>query len=423
MKILLVEDSPTLRYTMNSFIQRAGHEAILAASGEEALQLIERDPVDLVIMDVEMPGLDGFETTRLIREFFGQRWVPIIFITGMNDEASYQKGIEAGGDDYMIKPVSHTILQAKLRAFERIVEMQAQLQKLNAELQALSQRDGLTGLFNRRTYEEKVASQWAISSRAREPVALLMMDVDHFKDYNDYYGHQAGDDCLRAVARTLAETLHRPADLLARYGGEEFIALLPGTDVPGAATVAETLRTAVEHLAIPHARSTVSDAVTISVGVAVTEYTSGISPSDLVREADEALYIAKAHGRNYVKLKEILPHKTLLLLEPNPVSASRCSSVLAEEFNMLTASTLDECLEIAHRVHPDLIVLGTSNTRADSAQIRKELQGNPHLAGAPVLLRGKDLLTDGPELLNELRRYLNQKRPLEGLPTQQKEEV
>lgn len=421
MKILLVEDSATLRYTMNSFIRRAGHEAILAASGEEALQLIESDPVDLVIMDVEMPGLDGFETTRLIREFFGQHWVPIIFITGMSDEASYQKGIEAGGDDYMIKPVSHTILEAKLRAFERIVEMQAQLQRLNAELQALSQRDGLTGLFNRRTYEEKVASQWAISSRARESIAILMMDVDHFKDYNDYYGHQAGDDCLKTVAQTLADTLHRPADLLARYGGEEFIALLPGTDVAGAATVAETLRSEVESLAIPHARSSASDTVTISVGVAVTEYTAGITPADLVREADEALYIAKAQGRNYVKLKQISPHKTLLLLDANPVSASRSSAILAEEFNMLTASTPNECLAIAHRVHPDLILLSTSNTRADTAAIREDLQGNPHLAGVPVLLRGRDLLSDGAELLNEIKRYLNQKRPLETRSRQEEE--
>lgn len=423
MKILLVEDSPTLRYTMHSFIQRAGHETVLAASGEEALQLIERDPVDLVIMDVEMPGLDGFETTRLIREFFGQRWVPIIFITGMNDEASYQKGIEAGGDDYMIKPVSPIILQAKLRAFERIVEMQAELQQLNQELQALSQRDGLTGLFNRRTYEEKVASQWAISSRARSSLAILMMDVDHFKDYNDHYGHQLGDDCLKAVAQALSNTLHRPADLLARYGGEEFIALLPDTDMRGAALVAETLRAEVESLDIPHARSSAADVVTISVGVAVTEYTTGITPTDLVREADEALYIAKAHGRNYVKLKQISPHKTLLILDPNPTSSNRSSNILGEEFNIVTAATPDECLEIAHRCHPDLILLSTSNTRADVDYISRDLRDNPHVTGAPVLLRGRDLLADGPELLHEIKRYLHQKRINMPLPSRQKEDA
>lgn len=419
MKILLVEDSPTLRYTMHNFIRQAGHEAILAASGEEALQLIESDPVDLVIMDVEMPGLDGFETTRLIREFFGQRWVPIIFITGMSDEASYQKGIEAGGDDYMIKPVSPIILKAKLRAFERIVEMQAEMQQLNQELQALSQRDGLTGLFNRRTYEEKAANQWAISSRARESLAILMMDVDHFKDYNDHYGHQAGDDCLKAVARAMADTLHRPADLLARYGGEEFIALLPDTDVRGAALVAETLRSEVESLGIPHARSSAADVVTISVGVAVTEYTTGITPVDLVREADEALYIAKAQGRNYVKLKQVSPHKTLLILDANPVSASRSSAALREEFNIVTAASVDECLEIAHRIHPDLILLSSSNTRADLVSIRNDLQDNPHMARAPVLLRGRDLLADGAELLNEIKRYLNQKRSPSSKPSKE----
>lgn len=423
MKILLVEDSPTLRYTMHSFIQRAGHETILAASGEEALQLIESDPVDLVIMDVEMPGLDGFETTRLIREFFGQRWVPIIFITGMNDEASYQKGIEAGGDDYMIKPVSPIILQAKLRAFERIVDMQAELQQLNQELQALSQRDGLTGLFNRRTYEERVTNQWAISSRARQPLAILMMDVDHFKDYNDHYGHQAGDDCLKAVAQTLANTLQRPADVLARYGGEEFIALLPDTDVRGAALVAETLRSEVESLGIPHACSSAGDVVTISVGVAVAEYTTGTSPAELVREADEALYIAKARGRNYVKLKQSSPHKTLLLLDPNSTSANRVSGILGEEFNIVTSATTDECLEIAHRVQPDLILLSTSNTRADVAYVTRDLESDPNMARVPVLLRGRDLFADGPELLNEVKRHLHQKRAPVAVPRPQEEEA
>ncbi|MCW8196322.1 response regulator [Proteobacteria bacterium 005FR1] len=178
MRILLVEDSAVLRYTMVSFIERAGHRAVVAESGEEALQLIESAAVDLVIMDVEMPGLDGFETTRLIREFYGERWVPIIFVTGMGDEASYKKGIEAGGDDYMIKPISPMILQAKLRAFERIADMQQELRELNEKLQRLSQRDSLTELYNRRAFEEKARSQWLVSTRAHEAVTILMIGAD-----------------------------------------------------------------------------------------------------------------------------------------------------------------------------------------------------------------------------------------------------
>jgi diguanylate cyclase (GGDEF)-like protein len=322
MKILLVEDSATLRYSMCSFIQRAGHESVVAENGEQALRLVETTAIDLVIMDVEMPGLDGFETTQLIREYFGERWVPIIFVTGMDDEASYQKGIEAGGDDYMIKPINPVILEGKLRAFQRIVEMQVQLQQLNEKLQALSQRDSLTELFNRRAFEEKAGNQWQISTRAHEPVTLLMIDVDHFKEFNDHYGHQAGDGCLKQVARTLLSALHRPADILARYGGEEFIALLPNTHLQGAQTVAEALRGAVQSLAIPHAHSSVSETITVSIGGAVADHTTDLTLQELAGAADEALYKAKAGGRNRVALDPISPHKTCAVFDADDDSAN-----------------------------------------------------------------------------------------------------
>lgn len=412
MKILLVEDSATLRYTMCSFIQRAGHDSVVAESGEQALQIIETTPVDLVIMDVGMPGLDGFETTRLIREFFSERWVPIIFVTGMGDEGSYRKGIEAGGDDYMIKPVSPVILEAKLRAFQRIVEMQHQLQQLNAELQALSQRDGLTNLFNRRAYKEKAGNQWQISTRAHNPVAILMLDVDHFKEYNDHYGHQSGDDCLRQVAGALLAALHRPADILARYGGEEFIVLLPNTDLEGARTVAETLRKVVQSLAVPHAHSTAGEVITVSIGGAVTEHTTGLTEQQLAREADDALYRAKARGRNCVELKQLSPHKTLLILDPCHESASATSELLREHFNLITANTREECLEIAHNCHPDLILMSADTAGADAESVRGSLQDSEQTADIPIFQIGdksgqvRQSLPDNSRLVEYIEHYL-----------------
>jgi len=402
MKILLVEDSATLRLAMCGFIRKAGHEAVVAESGEEALQLVEANPVDMVIMDVEMPGLDGFETTRLIREFFGERWVPIIFVTGMSDEDSYQKGIEAGGDDYMIKPVSPIILTAKLRAFERIVDMQQQLQDLNQELQALSQRDGLTDLYNRRAYEEKARLQWQVSTRAREPVAVLMIDVDHFKEFNDHYGHQAGDDCLKQVARTLREGLHRPADILARYGGEEFIILLPNTSVEGARIVAEALREAVRRLAVPHARSSTAERVTVSIGAAVAEHTSGMDEHALAREADEALYRAKSRGRDRVEVRQLSAHKTLLIMEADSAAMGATGGILGQRFNIVTAATASECVEIAHNCWPDLILFSAGAPGEMVAEVRKSLLNNRHTAGIPVVqletgLDGDDRLLEKVE--------------------------
>ena len=279
MKVLLVEDSATLRHAMCQQIQKAGHETVVAESGEQALQLVETTPVDLVIMDVEMPGLDGFETTRLMRESFGNHWVPIIFITGMSDEASFHEGIEAGGDDYLIKPVTPVILRAKIRALERIADMRDQLHRLNEELKTLSQRDGLTGLFNRRTFEEKAIEQQVAS--------ILMIDVDHFKAYNDCHGHLAGDRCLKEVATSLAQVIRRPADLLARYGGEEFVVMLPHTDLEGARIVAETLRRSIRALGLPNRGIGSDSTVTVSIGGATTRHTSGMNPEALLQQADK----------------------------------------------------------------------------------------------------------------------------------------
>src|SRR5690606_337231 len=209
MKILIVEDSATLRHAMSQYITDAGHTPLITQIGEVPLQLLEDTSVNMIIMDVEMPGLNGFETTRLIREWLGGHWIPIIFVTGLNEDESYREGIEAGGDDYLIKPVSYMIFKAKIRAMERIAEMRDQLNRLNAELESLSKLDGLTQILNRRTFNELAQQQWLAAARKQQPVSVLMIDVDHFKLYNDHYGHPAGDACLKKVTEAIKSCLHR----------------------------------------------------------------------------------------------------------------------------------------------------------------------------------------------------------------------
>ncbi len=256
-----------------------------------------------------MPGMDGFEVARRIRQLEqAGEWTPIIFLTARTSDEDLEKAIAVGGDDYLIKPVSETVLAAKVRAMQRIAQMRysllvltRKLDEANQELTRLSSLDGLTAIANRRQFDETLQREWRRASRQGKPVSLLFCDVDYFKQFNDGYGHQVGDECLKAVARTLKDVLRRPADMVARYGGEEFSAVLPDTDVAGALLVAESLRAAVEALGITHRFSRAAKVVTISVGVAtaVPARHDG-SPMPRLKMADEALYVAKENGRNRV---------------------------------------------------------------------------------------------------------------------------
>ena len=386
MKVLLVEDSATLRYTLCNYIGSAGHEAVVAKSGEEALQLVENIEVDLVIMDVEMPGLNGFETTQLLREAFGDHWVPIIFVTGKCDDDSVVEGIEAGGDDYLPKPISQVILNAKIRAMERIIQMRDQLRALNAELAALSQRDSLTYLYNRRTFDELATHQWAVLNRNRQPVAILMLDIDYFKQYNDHYGHPAGDACLQRVAEAVQSCVRRPEDIIARYGGEEFIALLPNTDHKGALSVAQSIRQAVADLNIPHQKSGAADWVTISIGLASAQFTVNLAINDIIGQADKALYGAKEQGRNRVQSYEVKPHKTVLIVDDDPDCLHLLSEQLRELCNIVTTDCSKDCLDIVHNLHPDLILLDIHMPEVDGLAVCEALKADAATASIPVVL-------------------------------------
>lgn len=335
MKILVVDDSATMRAALAKMLAKMGHETLTAESGAQAIRLYESHPPDLVLLDVQMPGMDGFEVAERLRELRPGEWIPLIFLSSQEDDEDVERGIAAGGDDYLIKPTSNVVLNAKIRAMQRIGDMRQRLLALgneltaaNRELVKLAQQDGLTGLANRRHFDATLFNELSRSKRTGDQLSVVLCDVDHFKLYNDHYGHLAGDDCLKAVAATIQSACRRPADLAARYGGEEFVLVLPHTPTDGARLVAEAMLAAINRLAIPHARSGTAPYITLSAGIASFDSHKGINPADLIARADGALYQAKERGRNccvlpentltgiHQRVEDNLPASTMITHEP-----------------------------------------------------------------------------------------------------------
>lgn len=385
MKILLVEDSATIRFVMCRYIEEAGHTTIVAESGESALQILDTTPVDMVIMDVEMPGLNGFETTRLIREWMGDHWIPIIFVTGKGAAKSLEEGIEAGGDDYLTKPVNQIILNAKIRAMERITHMRNELAKVNEELTELSQRDGLTDLYNRRTFEQKAADLWHQAARSKTPLTLMLLDIDHFKLFNDCYGHPAGDECIRMVAGSLSATLNRSSDLLGRYGGEEFIAVLSNTHEEGARHICERIRKNVEELNIRHRDSSCSGVVTVSIGACTLPSGKGGDYDELVSLADQALYESKSEGRNRTTVRTFTGQKKLLLLDRDEDSLDTLQAELKGHFVVIGTSELRECAELAEEYRPD-VIMTTANDGQSGITHLSDIANHPKMSELPLVV-------------------------------------
>ena len=294
--ILVVDDGKAIRALICEIIQSIGYNPIPASSGEEALGLFVEKDIDVVVLDVEMPGIDGFETCRVLRSLRPTEWFPVIYLSGTSSDDYVIKGLDAGGDTYVSKPVNPRVLESIIKAMGRIADMKQALRDANKELEKLAHYDGLTQILNRRGFDDALERYWKQAKREDSSLSLILIDVDHFKLYNDHYGHLKGDDCLIEVAQKLEKQLLRPIDLVARYGGEEFAVLLPGTDEEGASHVAMRLVEGINQLQIPHEKSLVSDVISVSMGIATSKNTA--NTTTVINHADEALYLSKENGRN-----------------------------------------------------------------------------------------------------------------------------
>ncbi len=387
MKVLLIEDSPTLLELTAELLTTAGHEVYCAVTGNDAVDMPELTSVDIILLDVEMPGLNGFETCSLIREKL-DNWIPIIFLTSRSDDASFQTGIDAGGDDYLVKPVSHVILHAKLKAMQRILEMREEMAAMNKSLEKMSQSDSLTGLLNRRAFFDIANRDWQAATRDNSSISIAILDIDYFKPYNDHYGHPEGDTCLKAVAQCLQNSLKREMDIIARYGGEEFIVILPGTSLQGADLVFKRLCKAVEDLQLPHIASKVCPVVTLSIGICATTTTTGRSLNDLVKQADIALYSAKHQGRNRVEAKEFAAHHSTCLFTEGSDSRTEVEATkfLKGHCNLVICKFSEDSLTDVLDHQPDVILIDHTDNHQQELDFCQLLKETPQTAFIPIVL-------------------------------------
>ncbi len=308
MRILVADDDGTGRLLLKSMVTKLGHECLVAEDGSAAWDLLSSGPIDVLLTDWMMPGMDGPELCRRVRDEPAEHYVYIVLTTGLDHHEHVLEGMSAGADDYLIKPVDSFAVQTALVAAERVTQLhgklarkEAELQRLNIELLERSLTDQLTGIGNRRRMEEEIANTHARAVRMGRTYGVALFDVDHFKLYNDYYGHIDGDEALRRVADTI-NRVRRTGECAYRYGGEEFLLLVPDCRPAEAVFItAERIRRAVVDLAVPHeARPSELSFVTLSGGVACWTPGSPLSAEGVVEQADAALFEAKSAGRNRI---------------------------------------------------------------------------------------------------------------------------
>ncbi len=305
-KLLVVDDDPAVRDWALQTLAEAGYTTLGCEDGQRALGLVRDERPDLVLMDVEMPGLGGREVCRIIKGSPSFGFLPVILMTTSADVQGKVEGLELGADDFLVKPLNPLELVARVKSMLRLKELQDELQqanerlkRMNEHLQTLSTTDPLMGISNRIFFEKRIAYEFQRAERYRKPLALLVLDLDHFKRINDTCGHPFGDEVLRAVAGLLVASI-RQVDIAARYGGEELVVALPETGLDQAALVAERIRQAIERNEVADGERRVR--VTVSIGAAVCPAAGVRSVADLLQVADAALYRAKHDGRNCVRL-------------------------------------------------------------------------------------------------------------------------
>ncbi|MCL2661868.1 MAG: diguanylate cyclase [Oscillospiraceae bacterium] len=289
--ILIIDDSDVNIAALMRILS-PDYKILVAMSGNEGIELAKSTTPDLIILDIIMPDMDGFDTIVALKKAISTRYIPVIFVTALSRPEDETKGLLLGGSDYITKPFSPEVVKQRVKNQIRILEYIKKIEQL-------SRIDQLTGLPNRRSFHERLLSEWKLAIREKTVISLLVMDLDHFKKCNDEFGHLMGDTVLQKVAKIIDSITKRPTDFSARWGGEEFIVLLPKTDSDNAITIAELIRSNVENKLITF-NDGKSTNITISIGVNTHMPTKNCSLNDYLHYADDALYLAKRNGRNNV---------------------------------------------------------------------------------------------------------------------------
>ncbi len=296
-RLMIVDDQPINLQTLFEIFKQ-DHEVFIATSGAQALELCYNIVPDLVLLDIIMPDMDGLDVCRQLKANQITKDIPIIFVTSQDNPDDETRGLNAGAVDFISKPVNPAVVRAR-------VKTQLTLKAQSDLLRSLVFIDGLTGVANRRHFNESLEAEWRRCRRMGSSLTIFLIDIDHFKLFNDNYGHQAGDFCLQSIAGILKNEIQRSHDMVARYGGEEFVCILPETKLSGAIQKARDMLRAVSMRAIPHKSSPTADIVTISLGAAICVPNHDHQPEELITLADTMLYQAKENGRNQFCWREL----------------------------------------------------------------------------------------------------------------------
>jgi diguanylate cyclase (GGDEF)-like protein len=300
-RLLIVDDQPANIRVMAEAL-REDYELFFATSGKRALEIVATGNIDLVLLDVVMPDLDGFEVCRQMKSDETTSRIPVIFVTAREEVDDETRGFNVGGVDYIAKPIRPPIVRAR-------VQTHLELKHARDLLESLASIDALTGIANRRQFDASLEAEFRRCVRVGAPLSLAMIDVDHFKKFNDTYGHAHGDACLRAVARSIQSVARRPGDVAARYGGEEFGLILPHTDGASALAVLRHLLEEIASLSIPHSAAPAAEHLTISAGAVTIVPSESDDAASIVAAADRLLYDAKENGRNHAVHVDLMTNK------------------------------------------------------------------------------------------------------------------
>jgi len=297
-KVLIIDDNKLIRQLATTLLSKKNYNVLTAENGEQGIELAQSFKPEVILLDVMMPEVDGYEVCKRLKSNDKTKNIPIIMVTSMTESIDKIKGLELGAADYVTKPFDHGELQARVATQAKMKNLWDELQEKNLILEELSKKDGLTDLYNHRHFHERISEEFKRAKRYKLPLCCVLIDLDHFKNVNDTYGHQAGDKILKSLAEIVVGNI-REVDIAARYGGEEFALILPHIALKDAVIMANRIRTNVESEVFRFNDTNIN--ITISMGVAGMLDNKASSYNELIRFADEALYAAKANGRNRVE--------------------------------------------------------------------------------------------------------------------------